>query len=422
MKTILSMALSVMLLGANALAEEASPVAPRPSETKVEAMLDSKEEHAAKHADPTYVCPMHPQIRRGEPGTCPICGMDLVKQEVSADPEASSTGDVTAVKVSPNTAQSMGIRTARASERRMARITNTVGYVNYNEDALEHVHARAKGWVEVLNTRAAGDKVKKGEVLLEYYSPEILDAENELLVAKRTAHLMSEAGQKSLLTSAENKLRLLDVPESFINKLRNSDTTIRRIPVLAPQSGVVTNIGVREGMYIAPETELYTITNLDSVWVLVDVFDQQMDAVKVGNMAEIRTDALPGHTWEGKVDYIYPDLVGQTRTLKARIKFDLKDAKLKPNMFVDVRIYDETRKALAVPKEAVIPAEDGDRVVKVVAEGEYTPVTITTGMKSGDYVEVLDGLKAGDEIVVSGQFLLDSESNLQASFRRMGAE
>ncbi|MEZ5451372.1 MAG: efflux RND transporter periplasmic adaptor subunit [Thiothrix sp.] len=417
MKTILSVALGVMLSGTHLLAEEANP-APKPSESVGKAMLDSKAEHAAKHADPTYICPMHPQIRQGEPGTCPICGMDLVLQEVST----SSEGDIPAVKVSPSTAQSMGIRTAKAGERRMARITNTVGYINYNEDALEHVHSRSKGWVEVLNARAAGDRVKKGEVLLEYYSPDILEAQHELLVAKRTAHLMSEAGQKSLLATAENKLRLLDVPESLISKLRSSGEAIRRVPVLAPQDGVITNIGAREGMYIGPETELYTITNLDSVWVLVDVFDQQMDAVKIGNMAEIRTDALPGHTWEGKVDYIYPDLVGQTRTLKARIKFDLKDAKLKPNMFVDVRIYDATRKALAIPKEAIIPAEDGARVVKMLAEGEYAPVNVTTGLKSGDYVEVLDGLQAGDEIVVSGQFLLDSESNLQASFRRMSAE
>lgn len=417
MKTVLSVVLGVMLFSTNALAEDASQT-PKPSETNVEAMLDSKAEHAAKHADPTYICPMHPQIRQGEPGTCPICGMDLVKQEISA----SSAGDIPVVKVNASTAQSMGIRTAKVGERRMARITNTVGYINYNEDALEHVHARAKGWVEVLNARAAGDRVKKGEVLLEYYSPDILDAQNELLVAKRTAHLMSEVGQKSLFASAENKLRLLDVPESLIGKLRNSNEAIRRIPVLAPQDGVITNIGAREGMYIAPETELYTITNLDSVWVLVDVFDQQMDAVKVGNMAEIRTDALPGHTWEGKVDYIYPDLVGQTRTLKARIKFAMQDAKLKPNMFVDVRIYDETRKALAIPQEAVIPTADGARVVKVSGEGEYSPVEIKTGLSSGDYVEVLDGLKSGDEIVVSGQFLLDSESNLQASFRRMGAE
>lgn len=417
MKTIVYVAFSAMLFGGNTWAEDASPAANAP-EPKLKAALESPD----KQAESIYVCPMHPQIRRHEPGKCPICGMELVLQENHSHAGQDTPAGPPTVQVSPTTAQSMGVRTAKAGERNMARITNTVGYVNYNEDALEHVHTRAKGWVETLNARAAGEKVKKGEILLEYYSPEILDAENELLVAKRTAHLMSESGQKSLLASAENKLRLLDVPEDIISKLRAGDATIRRIPVLAPQDGVITDIGVREGMYISPESTLYTITNLSSVWVLVDVFDQQMDAVKVGNTAEIRTDALPGHTWEGKVDYIYPDLVGQTRTLKARIKFDMQDAKLKPNMFVDVRIYDATRKALAIPKEAVIPTEDGARVVKVSGKGEYTPADIKTGLSSGDYVEVLDGLKAGDDIVVSGQFLLDSESNLQAGFRRMGAE
>jgi Cu(I)/Ag(I) efflux system membrane fusion protein len=378
---------------------------------------------AAWAEEPIYMCPMHPQITQHEPGKCPICGMDLVLQEHHHDSTSQAMPAMSpAVQVNNTTAQNMGIRTAKVAEQTLARTINTVGNVGYNEDALEHVHTRAKGWVEVLNVRAAGDKVKKGDVLLEYYSPDILDAENELLIAKRTAHLMSEAGQKSLLGSAENKLRLLDVPEGLIDKLRNSDAPIRRIPILAPQDGVVTDIGVREGMYISPETTLYTITNLDSVWVLVDVFDQQMDAVKVGNKAEIRTDALPGQVWIGKVDYIYPDLVGQTRTLKARLKFAMQDAALKPNMFVDVRIFDAERKALAIPKEAVIPSENGARVVKVSGTGEYTQIAVKTGFKSGDDVEVLDGLKAGDEIVVSGQFLLDSESNLQAGFRRMGAE
>lgn len=368
--------------------------------------------------EPLYVCPMHPQITAHDHGKCPICGMDLVLQAQHNHAESA----VPSVTVSASTAQNMGIRTAKVATQALSRTTNTVGNVSYNEDALQHVHARSKGWVEVLNARAAGDRVKKGEVLLEYYSPDIFDAQNELLIAKRTAHLMSETGQKSLFASAENKLRLLDVPESTISKLRNSNEPLRRIPILAPQDGVITAIGIREGMYISPETELYTITNLDSVWVLVDVFDQQMDAVKVGSRAEIRTDALPGHTWEGKVDYLYPDLVGQTRTLKARIQFPMQDAALKPNMFVDVRIDNATRKALAIPQEAIIPTADGARIVKVGSDGAYVPVDIKTGLKSGDYVEVLDGLKAGDEIVVSGQFLLDSESNLQASFRRLGAE
>lgn len=383
-----------------------------PSESKAEAMLDSPAAHAKKHADPNYICPMHPQIRQGEPGSCPICGMDLVLQEASDDTDDSATPSV---KVNPSTAQSMGIRTRKIGQRNLARIIDTTGSVHYNEDNMSHVHARSTGWVEVLHARTEGEHVKQGEVLLEYYSPAILDAQHEFLLAKRT-------NDQRLLKSAENKLELLDVPAKIIRQLHKRSKPIRRIPLLAPQSGIITKLGIRDGMYIAPATELYTISKLDTVWVMVDVFEQHMDFLQTGNTAVINTAALPGHNWEGEVDYIYPDLDPNTRTLRARLKFAMPKAQLKPNMFVQARIYAPTRKALAIPREALIPASDGNRVVKVIEEGRYAPVTIETGMRAGDYVEVLSGLEAGDEIVVSGQFLIDSESSLQASFRRMSSE
>ncbi|QLQ30382.1 MAG: efflux RND transporter periplasmic adaptor subunit [Candidatus Thiothrix singaporensis] len=415
MKTIVYVAFSAMLFGGNTWAEDASPAANAP-EPKLKAALESPD----KQAESIYVCPMHPQIRRHEPGNARSAAWSWCFRKTTAMPGRTPPPAPT-VQVSPTTAQSMGVRTAKAGERNMARITNTVGYVNYNEDALEHVHTRAKGWVETLNARAAGEKVKKARYCWNI-TPR--NPRRRKRIAGRQTHRPPDVGKRAKIAAGFRRKQA--APAGCAGRHHQQAARWRRNH--PPHSGAGTagwrhhrHRRARRHVHF-PESTLYTITNLSSVWVLVDVFDQQMDAVKVGNTAEIRTDALPGHTWEGKVDYIYPDLVGQTRTLKARIKFDMQDAKLKPNMFVDVRIYDATRKALAIPKEAVIPTEDGARVVKVSGKGEYTPADIKTGLSSGDYVEVLDGLKAGDDIVVSGQFLLDSESNLQAGFRRMGAE
>lgn len=378
-------------------------------------------EHALKHSDPAYVCPMHPQIVKDEPGSCPICGMDLVRKEPikTKDKSLASRNELPKISIKANTAQQMGVRTAEVSRKKLSRVIHTVGSITYNEDSLHHIHPRASGWVEKVHVKAEGDAVKRGRPLLEFYSPEIVGAQKDLILARQSGNLYSARGSDTLVNSAKQKMRLYEVPENIIERVLNSGQSQDLIPILAPQTGVIVQMGIRDGMYVTPSTQMYSIADLSSIWVMVDVFEHQLDWISPGNSAEMQVQGLPGRTWSGEVDYIYPELNPVNRSLQVRLKFNTPKQELKPNMFADVTLYSPAKSTLSIPAEAVIYYSNNSRVVKVVGEHQYQPVEIKTGIKSGGQVEVLSGLKAGDQIVVSGQFMLDSESNLQASFRRM---
>jgi Cu(I)/Ag(I) efflux system membrane fusion protein len=384
-----------------------------PARVSGSAATETALEHAMKHADPTYVCPMHPQIVRGEPGSCPLCGMDLVVQEVSDD-----GADFPAVTVAAHTAHNLGLRTGVVERDTLWKYIETVGYVGYDEERLAHVHPRASGWIEKVHVRAEGERVRRGEPLFALYSPDIVAAQEELLIALRAVG--QGAARDSLAESGRQRLRLLSVPEGVIETLVRSGEVTRTVPVVAPRDGVVTAIGFRDGMYVVPADELYTIADLSSVWVQVDVFEHQLEWVQPGRPAEMRVAALPGGVWEGEVDYVYPVLDAETRTLRVRLRFPNEAGRLKPNMLADVAIYGGPRRdALTIPREAVIPAAEGARVVRRTEDGRYQPVPVVLGMQAGEQVEILSGLEEGDVVVLSGQFMIDSESNLQASFRRL---
>lgn len=411
------LATAVMLFAALMLS--ACDFSSQPSESLASAADDTTTEHLRKHADPTYVCPMHPQIVRNEPGSCPICGMNLVLQETGP----AGAGNPT-VQVSAATRQNMGLRTTSVERLTLWKFIDTVGYVAYDEDSLLHVHPRANGWVEKIYVRAEGDTVKQGQTLLEYYSPEVVVAQEEYLIALRmgaTADLGVK--QQSLLESARIRMRLLEIPEEVITEITRTRKVRRTMPVVARHGGIVTRLGVREGMYVTPQLEMYTIANLSNVWVMVDVFEDQLSWVEVGRPAEVRVAALPGKVWQGSVDYLYPQLDPKTRTLKVRLRIPNPEGVLTPNMYANAMIFGGPKNSvLAIPREALIPSGEATRVVKLVEEDRFQPVNVVVGMQSMDKVEILEGLNEGDRVVVSGQFLIDSESNLQASFRRMGAE
>jgi Cu(I)/Ag(I) efflux system membrane fusion protein len=385
---------------------------PVPSEDLADVLDDKPLEHAAKHMDPTYVCPMHPSIIKDEPGDCPICGMDLVQQKL--EPMA---GERPEIGLTPAVIQTLGVRTAKAERGTLWKYIKTVGRIEYDETRLAHLHPRADGWIETLDLRAEGEPVKQGQRLAELYAPRILSAQVDFLLAQdRTG------GQRRVSEDkARNILRLLDVPDDIIREIEQTGEPRNRIPIRAPIDGIVTQMTARDGMYVTESSELFSIADLSRVWVMVDIYEQQIDWLSAGLSAEMTVPARPGRTWEGKVDYLYPELDPATRTLKVRLVFDNPGLALKPNMFADVVIYGgPKRDVLKVPAEAVIVTGERESVVLAQGDGRFQPVDVATGMQRGGEVEILSGLEAGDEVVVSGQFLIDSESNLQASFMRMG--
>lgn len=380
----------------------------KPSESLNSATNDTPIEHALKHLNPKYVCPMHPQIVRDEEGSCPICGMDLVKKHLD-------TGDSDAapvVTLNSAVVQNMGLRTVKVRRSTLWKYIQTPGRIAFDETNMAHIHPRAAGWVEKLHFQAEGESIKKGQTVLEIYAPDMLAAQVDFLIALDSSRIARE--------KARNRLRLLDVPENVIEKIQNKKETRNNIPIVAPQSGIISQLMIREGMYVKPENEIMTIADLSKVWVQVDVFEHQIAWVEPGLGAEMRIAAYPGKIWQGTVEYIYPDLDELTRTLRVRLSFDNPDLLLKPNMLSEVVIFGGPKHDLVnVPRDALIETGTREAVVKALGDGRFQPIDVVTGMKQGGYVEIVSGLKEGDDIVISGQFLIDSESNLQASFRRM---
>jgi Cu(I)/Ag(I) efflux system membrane fusion protein len=384
------------------------------SELLADAAGESAMEHALKHLDPKYVCPMHPQIVRDEPGSCPICGMDLVKKMM--DP---MVGKYPEVALRPAAMQNLGMRIGTVERGTLWKYIRTVGRVEFDETRLAHIHPRADGWIEDLQLRAEGERVTKGQDLAEIYAPAMLSAQVDFLQALEP---QPRGVSQVKADKARNLLRLLDIPEDVIREIEKQREPRNRLPIRAPIEGIVTGLKARQGMYVTPETEMFTIADLSRVWVMVDVFEAQIDWLAPGLTAEIRVPARPGKVWEGRVDYLYPELDPETRTLRVRLVFDNPDLALKPNMFADVVIYGgPKRDVLKIPAEAMIVTGERATVVKVIEEGRFQPVDVVAGMERAGEVEILSGLEEGDRIVLSGQFLIDSESSLQASFMRFPA-
>lgn len=412
--------------------------------------VDKKEsaaEHAVKHLDPKYVCPMHPHIVRDKPGNCPICGMDLVEKQQEADalpqgerkilyyrhphkPEITSDkpmkdemgmnyvpiyddGGGSSVRISPTVVQNLGVRTALVKRDKLWRRIDTVGYVDHDESKVSHIHMRTDGWVEKLHVKTEGEHVKKGAPLFALYSPSLVNAQEEYLQALTT-------NSKSLVRASRERMKSLGISSGQVQQLQKTGKVQQRITVYAPQDGVVSSLMVREGKYIKPATDVMTLADLSTVWIQAEVFEQQADWVKKGQPAEVKLSFLPGKVWEGEVDYIYPQLDAKTRTLKVRLKFENINEALKPNMYAEVTIFSGAKRdILVIPRESLIRTGQDTRVIVDQGDGRFAPRKIVAGVESGDGVEVIAGLRENERVVTSGQFLIDSEASLKASLARM---
>jgi len=354
-----------------------------------------------------WVAPMDPNYQRDQPGKSPM-GMDLVP--VYAD-ENAADGDV--ISISPEVTQNLGVRTSKAEISKLWRGIDTVGYVDFDESKLSHIHLRTEGWIENLVVRSEGERVKKGDRLFDFYSPQLVNAQEEFVQAL-------SAGNKGLVSASSERLLALGISSDQIEKLRATRKVRQYISVYAPQDGVVSTLPVREGMFIKPSMKVMSLADLSSVWLLAEVFERQANWVSLGNAAEVTLSYLPGREWQGKVEYIYPSLDPKTRTLKVRLRFDNPEEALKPNMYANVKIFGGAKKdILIVPMEALIRTGRNERVIVALGDGRFEARIVKAGIESGDWVEISSGLKDGEEVVVSGQFLLDSEASSKASFRRM---
>ena len=356
-----------------------------------------------------WVAPMDPNYRREKPGKSPM-GMELIPVYVDAAGAADGT-----ISIAPEVVQNLGVRTARVERSRLWRGIDTVGYVDFDESKLSHIHLRTEGWIENLAVQSEGERVTRGTRLFDLYSPDLVNAQEEFVQALKL-------GNKGLQQASHDRLVALGIPGNQIEQLKKTRQVQQRISIYAPQDGVVSTLPVRDGMFVKPATRIMSLADLSSVWLLAEVFERQSDWVNVGQSADVYLPYQPGTKWEGRVEYIYPSLDPKTRTLKVRLRFANPDEILKPNMYANVKIYGGPKEdIIVIPVEALIRTGREERVVLALGEGRFASRRVTAGIESGAWIEILDGLAAGETVVTSGQFLIDSEASLKASLQRMGS-
>ena len=356
--------------------------------------------------------PMVPAQKFDKPGKSPFMDMQLVP--VYAD-EGADEGKVS---ISPRVVQNLGVRTTEVVKGSLAQKIDAVGSVGYNERNVAVVQARVSGYVEKLYARAPLDPVRKGQPLVQILAPEWVAAQEEYLSLKR----MQLPDMEELQSAARQRLMLVGMSEDHIRMIERSGKVQARVTLYAPISGVIVELGVREGMTMMPGMTLFRINDLSSVWVNAEVPEAQAAVVKPGNAVQARTPAHPGTVFSGYVNAILPEVNPTTRTLKVRIELANPDGRLSPGMFASVDFAAaQKREMLIVPTEAVI--ETGKRSVVLVAEGEgkFKPVDVEIGVETDGQTEIRKGLEAGQKVVVSGQFLIDSEASLKATTTRMEA-
>jgi multidrug efflux pump subunit AcrA (membrane-fusion protein) len=462
-KTLIALAVIAGLAGAAAIGWHAAvsrhPDAPRSSASALATL---------------YRCSMHPQVVSDAPGSCPICGMDLVPTSADHRPESaaapsktktvwrstmnpneisdrpgkdsmgmemvaeevpvdsggtgSSVSGLARIRMNAQKRQLIGVRTALVKKQAFTRTLRAFGRVAADETRLRQVTTKIDGYVERLYANAVGEVVRKGQPLLEIYSPELLASQNEYLIAlaarQRSAgsSIASVAGfGDELVLSSRRRLQLFDVSEAQIDRLERTGTPERVVTVYAPIGGVITARNVARGQKIESGMALLEVVDLSRVWAIASVYEYELPFVQVGQAATMTLSYVPGKTFEGKVSFVYPTLDPQTRTVQVRVEFTNPDFELKPDMFADVVLHADLGERLAVPDTAVL--DTGTRSIAFVETeaGVFEPRELKIGLRLEHEYEVLEGISDGETVVVSANFLLDSESRLKAALAGMSS-
>lgn len=366
---------------------------------------------SVSNSEPLYwVAPMDPNYKRDKPGKSPM-GMDLIP--VYAEDQNGGASQPGTVTIDPSVENNLGVKTAQVELAELAPRIETVGYIAFDESNLWQTNVRVSGWVEKLYINAVGEKVEKGSVLFSLYSPELIKAQEELLSAHQTQ-------RKGMIKGATERLVTLGVDREQISDIVRRGQAQQTIEIKAPADGVIASLNIREGGYLSPAQAVISAGPLKEVWVDAEVFERQAHWIKQGSSASMTLDAIPGGEWQGEVDYVYPILDPNTRTLRVRLKFPNPHGELKPNMFANVALKPvSSEKVLTIPRSSVIRSGGMARVVLAEGEGKYRSARIEVGREAGDKVEVLKGLEQGQAIVTSAHFLLDSESSQSADLSRI---
>jgi Cu(I)/Ag(I) efflux system membrane fusion protein len=366
----------------------------------------------------------------GLPDTSPVpkkdsMGMDYIP--VYAD-EGSGTVPGT-VAISPERIQMLGVRTEAASLRPMAHTVRAVGTVAADERRISVVNPKFEGWIEKLLVNATGQAVRRGDALLEVYSPDLVLAQREYLVARSAAADMAQAdamardNAKAIAAAALSRLKNWDISADQLARLQRTGTATRTLTLTAPIGGIVMEKTALQGLHFGAGDMLYRIVDLSSVWLLADVFEQDLAQIRPGQSAAITVQAYPGRVFDGRVAFVYPTVNAQTRTAKVRIEVPNPELLLKTDMYATVEIAApvETATVLAVPDSAVLDTGTRQTVLVDRGEGRFEPRAVKLGPRAGGYVAVLDGLREGEKVVTGANFLIDAESNLRAALQAFTA-
>jgi len=428
-----------------------------------EAAAPAAETTAAAETKVQYTCGMHPFVIQDEPGLCPICGMKLtplkagtggqaaaerkvkfwrspmdptyVREEPGKDamghdlvPVYEEGGPGGGIVIDPVTAQNMGIRTAPVERRNLSRTLRTVGLVTYEESRQYSINSKIDGWIELLHVNQTGQMVRKGQPLLEIYSPELVAAQQEYLLALDSGRRLAESpfpeiadGARRLLDASRTRLSYWDISEKQIRELESTRQLRKTLTLYSPYGGIVTEKKTFAGMRVMAGEELLQISDISRVWVNADIYEYELPWIKLGQAASVELPFAVGKALKGKITYIYPYLENETRTVKARIEFPNPGLELKPDMYANVRIETQAVKdAIAIPGNAVLNSGKGQTVFVARGEGRFDPRAVKTGVTDeGGFVQILSGLSEGETVVTSAQFMLDSESKLREAIQKM---
>ncbi len=366
-----------------------------------------------------YTCSMHPSVRNADPGSCPTCAMALVpvfRREIAS-------GEIV---LDARRRQQIGVTTARAELRTLAVPVRAVGKVTYDETRLTDVTLKVGGWIDELYVDRLGQPVRQGEPLFTLYSTELFEAQQEFLTAankQRMARMVGSAESTEFLAEARRqRLRLSDLSPDQIKDLEARRAPNERVPILSPASGHVIEKDVVAGTAIQPGMRLLRIAGLDRVWVEAEVYESELALLAVGAPAKVTLPYLPGRSFAGRIAFVYPWLDSATRTGRVRIELSNPGLALKPEMYAEVLFERALGKRLAVPEEAILYAGDRRYVFRDLGGGRLRPQAVTLGRWAGEWVEILDGLAAGDAVVTSGNFLIAAEARLKLALDHWAPE